>query len=36
VINTECLHIQNLTTYAVKKTRENKEKNFGCFNWKII
>jgi len=36
VINTECLHIQNLTTYAIKKNEKEQRIFFGCFSWWII
>jgi len=36
VIDTECLHIQNLKHMLSKKTRKDKGKTFGCFSWWII
>jgi len=33
VINTECLHIQNLASHSIKKNEKGQRKNFGCFSW---
>jgi len=31
MINTECLHIQNLTTYAIKKNEKEQRKKLWMF-----